>query len=191
MKIKRLLSYSLVPIAIASCSPKAKPADTAIEAIKDMQKIAAAEAAELAEEKVKEKAAELALNGPIRAGEFRLTISPDASAQAMYAVPVHVLTMTESQADLYRSMSAKKYWESPNSNAKKVTFGKSGSNSAASMSVPFSSGHSHLVVIAKLPGQDQDTIFVTKLKREPSSDPQNPRKNPIRLRVSKSAILPN
>jgi len=103
---------------------------------------------------------------PIRAGEFKISIIPDASVTSKFLVPVHVMTMSEGQAEIYRSINSENYWKSPNAAAQQIKFGTSGQSGAYNANVPFNPGDNAIVIITKIPGASQsETIIVRTLKR--------------------------
>jgi len=125
------------------------------------------------------------IDAPINQGEFKLHINPDpVSINNLFAVPVHVLTMPESQADAYRGMSSKDYWKNPSPHAKKITFGESGKKDTYTTNIPFKQGDNTVVVITKLVGNTQ-SISISNLKR--NEDLSTP---PLNLRLSSGGISP-
>jgi hypothetical protein len=199
MKLTRMgiLSAGLASALVAGCGGSkemAKEQHTMAkkqmeQADEDREKSAAKE-----EEAKKEKEAQEALVGPIKAGEFRLTLSPDAGAKSSYAIPVHVIS---GRADVMRAIRANgvdNYWQSPNPRARKAVFGTTGSTGAETFSVPSSPGHDMVVIIAKLPApaRGETRIMEIPLKREPNpSDAMRPLTPSKSVRISLSGVSPN
>jgi hypothetical protein len=135
-----------------------------------------------------------ALNAPIKAGEFSLTIYPDSDAASANAIPVHVLSMKADQVSQYKVMGADNYWKSPSGGAEQRVFGQSGTKSASTMKVPAREGQETVLIIAKLPnsgGGGDARMMEIHLKRQPGIDPKMPVANPISVRLGRLGLLPN
>ena len=113
-----------------------------------------------------EKRAEKERSAPIRSGEFKLSILPDQSVASKFLVPVHIMTMKQEQAGLYRAMTSANYWKNPSPLAKEIKFGTSGQVGAYNGKIPFQSGDDTLIIITKIPGASQsETIIIRSLER--------------------------
>ncbi|MDB6079292.1 MAG: hypothetical protein JWO82_3039 [Akkermansiaceae bacterium] len=156
-------------------------------------------AAQAAQEAMTVKAAadanaQAAIGAPIKAGEFSLTIYPDAEAASANAIPVHVLSMKADQVGQYKVMGADNYWKSPGGGAEQRVFGASGSKGPTTMKVPSRDGQDTILIIAKLPntgGGGDARMMEIPLKRQPGIDPKMPVANPISVRLGRQGLLPN
>lgn len=186
MKTSRVLTLAAASVCahlLVSCGGESETARAAQQAT-----IKAASDASAAQ------AAQAALDAPIKAGEFTLTITPDSEAASANAIPVHVLSVSSDQVSQYKTMGADNYWKSPNSAAQKRVFGTSGSTGSATFSVPSRPGADTIVIIAKLPpsaGGGDARIMEIPLKRQAGADPLKPTAPKINVRLGSLGILPN
>jgi len=195
MKITRLgiLSAVLASALVAGCGGSKEIVAIEKERV-EREKEDRIKGAAKEEEAKKEKEAAAALVAPIKAGEFQLTISPDASAKSAYAIPVHILTGRSETMRSYSARGADSYWQSPNPRAKAAVFGTTGSTGPRTFSVPSNSGHDMVVIIAKLPTpkSGETRIMEIPLKREPNAaDPLRPRTPSHSVRLSLGGVFPN
>ena len=151
----QILFLLITATLLASCARKPEPetaSQTMGEEAKKQTEIAqeqlrqaeqAAEKVEAEKQKMEEatalkEAADKALNAPIRAGEFQLTISPDRDIASAFGVPVHVFSTSSDMAAQFKSIGADAYFSGgrQSSNAQKLTFGSSGKGGPVSLESP-------------------------------------------------------
>lgn len=174
MKLFLLFTMMASSLLITSCFKKKEPDPVAQQLKMQLKQMEDTERQrkidqdlrdkEVARKEDAQKRLEAKRTAPIQAGEFSITIIPDPSVTNKFIVPVHVMTMSEGQAENYRSMKPANYWKTPNSAAKEIKFGTSGQSHTYDASIPFKTGDNALVIITKLPGAD-NAIIIRALKR--------------------------
>ena len=195
--MKKTILFALSCCVLTSSCFKKKAPDPVAEQLKiQLKQMAEIEKQRKIDQDLKEKEAirkeaaekrkEAKINAPIKAGEFGINIIPDANVTDKFLIPVHILTMTESQAENYRGKSAASYWRSPSSVAKEIKFGTSGQAHSHTGKIPFKVGDNAVVIITKIPGaNDSNSVIVRTLKRNDDLSPSLP----IRYALTEDGFL--